>query len=234
MKVKIVISSVILSLILVGCGSNERSEEGPMPNKKRSSVVRRPENRLSLRETEYGRGALSDGQDINGQEGPIRIITEEATSLIIYFSRSGNTENLAKMIHNQNGADLLELAIVNPYPADYDASVNRANEEREHQAYPEISTEIPNLSQYDTIYLGYQTWAMTLSNPMMSFLLAYESLFSGQIVYPFSTNAGYGEGDSLIKIAELLPNVTVAESFSIQDEELLANQEKVVTWINKN
>ena len=26
--------------------------------------------------------------------------------------------------------------------------------------------QLPDLSQYDTIYLGYQAWAMTLSQPM--------------------------------------------------------------------
>ncbi|MFD1899402.1 hypothetical protein GQR36_03330 [Enterococcus termitis] len=39
------------------------------------------------------------------------------------------------MIHNQNGADMLELSVVNPYPADYEASVDRANEERENQEF---------------------------------------------------------------------------------------------------
>ncbi|OJG98875.1 hypothetical protein RV18_GL002737 [Enterococcus termitis] len=199
-----------------------------------SNVASRSGNNLPLKETEYGREAISDGNDTNANEEATRILTEEATSIIIYFSRSGNTENLARMIHNQNGADMLELSVVNPYPADYEASVDRANEERENQEFPEISTDIPDLSQYDTIYLGYQIWAMTLSNPMMSFLLTNGTNLSNKTIYPFSTNAGYGEGDSLTKISELVANAKLAESLSIQDEELLANQEKVAAWMNKN
>lgn len=34
--------------------------------------------------------------------------------------------------------------------------------------------QLPDLSQYYTIYLGYQTWAMTLSQPMKAFLLQYD------------------------------------------------------------
>lgn len=128
---------------------------------------------------------------------------------------------------------MLELSVVNPYPADYEASVDRANKERENQEFPEISTDVPDLSQYDTIYLGYQTWAMTLSNPMISFLLTNGAKLSNKTIYPFSTNAGYGEGDSLTKISELIPDAKLAESLSIQDEELLANQEKVAVWVNK-
>jgi hypothetical protein len=56
------------------------------------------------------------------------------------------------------------------FPADYEQAVERADEERDNQEYPEINTDISDLSQYDTVYLGYQTWSMTLSNPMLSFI----------------------------------------------------------------
>lgn len=103
MKWKIIISSFAVSLLLTGCQLNERSEESSMSNNRSdsSNVARRSENNLPLKETEYGRGATSDGNDTNANEEATRILTEEATSIIIYFSRSGNTENLARMIHNQ-------------------------------------------------------------------------------------------------------------------------------------
>ena len=53
------------------------------------------------------------------------------------------------------------------YPANYRKTLNRANCERIQNDPPELEM----LSQYDTIYLGYQTWAMTLSQPMRAFLL---------------------------------------------------------------
>lgn len=33
--------------------------------------------------------------------------------------------------------------------------------------------QVPDLNQYDTVYLGYSIWAMTLSHPMRSFLTTY-------------------------------------------------------------
>ncbi|ENR7951726.1 hypothetical protein ACEVR1_000797 [Listeria monocytogenes] len=186
---------------------------------------------LPLNDTQYGRGAASDGADTNEEEEATRILTADSKSIIIYFSRSGNTENLARMIHNENQADVLELAVENPYPADYEEAVERANEERENQDYPEISTEIPDFGQYDRIYLGYQTWSMTLSHPITSFLMDHGEEFNGKTIYPFSTNAGYGEGDTLERIGELAPGATIAESFEIQDEDLLANQDQVIAWV---
>jgi flavodoxin len=229
------------SFILVGCQNSEPSEtnepsETPSSstNDKSETGSETQDSTLPIEDTEYGRGAESDGEDTNAQEAPTRMISDDAKSIIIYFSRSGNTQNLARMIYNEIGGDMLELTVTDPYPSDYRQAVERAHEERDNQEYPEIDTDIPDLSQYDTVYLGYQTWAMTLSNPMISFLMGHGSDFSGKTIYPFSTNAGYGEGDTIERIEELAPGASVATSFSIQDEDLLNNQDQVTTWLNEN
>ncbi|WP_265455280.1 flavodoxin [Enterococcus sp. HY326] len=244
MKKKIAMMAAGLALVLAGCQTNNQDSAATgnanseatnqsSTNNQQNSAGGTPDS-LVLEDTEYGRGAASDGEDTNATEEATRILTPDANNIIIYFSRSGNSENLARMIHNENNADMLELTITEPYPADYDESVDRANQEREDEDYPEINTDIPDLAQYDTVYLGYQTWSMTLSNPMVSFLQEYGADLSGKTIYPFSTNAGYGEGDTLSRIAELAPDATIAESFSIEDENLLDNQADVVAWVNGN
>lgn len=180
---------------------------------------------------EYGRGAKSDGQDTNSNEIPMRILTEDGDSLIIYFSRSGNTENLAKMIQKQLNVDVLELTITNPYPGKYEKTVNRANQERESKYFPKINTKMPDFSQYRRIYLGYQTWAMTLSNPIVSFLETYGEMIDGKVIYPFSSNAGYGEGNTIERIQALLPNSRIEKSFSVEDRDVIFSQAKVVNWL---
>ncbi|WP_099355118.1 flavodoxin [Fredinandcohnia onubensis] len=237
--IKQVILSVGLafSFILVGC-QNSGPSETPSSSTNDHSETRlslgTQDSTLPIEDTEYGRGAQSDGEDTNAQEEPTRMISDDANSIIIYFSRSGNTQNLARMIYNEVGGDMLELTVADPYPSDYSQAVERANEERDNQEYPEINTDIPDLSQYDTVYLGYQTWAMTLSNPMISFFMDHGSDLSGKTIYPFSTNAGYGEGDTIERIEELAPDASVATSFSIQDEDLLDNHDQVTKWLNEN
>ncbi|WP_187371038.1 flavodoxin [Gracilibacillus massiliensis] len=236
-KQAIITAGVAFSFLLVGCqnsGPSEGTSNSTNDNSEKGVPSGSQDSTLPLEETEYGRGAESDGEDTNAQEEPTRIISDDANSIIIYFSRSGNTQNLARMIYNEAGGDMLELTVANPYPSDYEQAVERADNERDNQEYPEINTDIPDLSQYDTVYLGYQTWSMTLSNPMISFLMDHGSNFSGKTIYPFSTNAGYGEGDTIERIKELTPDASVATSFSIQDEELLDNQDKVNTWLNDN
>lgn len=64
--------------------------------------------------------------------------------------------------------------------------------------------QLPDLSQYDTIYLGYQAWAMTLSQPMRAFLLEYGGEFSNKKIAPFLSEGGYGSGDSTELIREFI------------------------------
>lgn len=227
------------ALLLAGCQTTEEGNNSPASSTSVTAEISTAKEELTttgedlpMNDTQYGRGAASDGADTNADDEATRILTEDSKSIIIYFSRSGNTENLARMIHNENQADVLELSVENPYPADYEEAVERATKERENQDYPEISTEIPDFGQYERIYLGYQTWSMTLSNPITSFLIDHGEEFGGKTIYPFSTNAGYGEGDTLERIEELASDAIIAESFEIQDEDLLANQDAVITWVN--
>lgn len=229
-KITLIMGSALL-LVLAGCQANEGART--MSEETEATETATDTDELPIEATEYGRGARSDGADTNNQEAATRILTD-VDSIIIYFSRSGNTQNLARLIHNETGADMLELTVTEPYPADYEETVDRANEERANQNYPEINTDIPDLTQYDRVYLGYQTWAMTLSNPMIAFLEDNGSALADKTIYPFSTNAGYGEGDTLERIAELAPDATLADSFSIQDEDLLQNQEQITEWLNQN
>lgn len=225
-----------LLVLLVGCTGNgdQSGDENDVSNDSNSgnSRTEQPSTEQEIVGTDqYGRGARSDGEDTNRDEAPMRQLTEDADSIVIYFSRSGNTENLAKMIQAQTNADILELTISNPYPEDYDETVARADQEREDQEFPDINTEMPDLNQYDRVYLGYQTWSMTLSNPIISFLETHGELLNEKEIYPFSSNAGYGEGGSIERMQELLPNSTIEDSFSIEDEDVISAQNELEEWL---
>lgn len=51
--------------------------------------------------------------------------------LIVYLSRTGNTEAIAEMIHNEVGGTMVELELETPYPEDYDAIVAQVDRENE-------------------------------------------------------------------------------------------------------
>ncbi|MBA1433940.1 flavodoxin family protein [Bombilactobacillus bombi] len=153
---------------------------------------------------QHGRGTASDGQDTNAHCQPTCHLTTAADSIVIYYSRSGSTELLAHSIASIIKGDILEIVIQNPYDTNYQKTLERANYERVNQNYPLLKMKMPNLDQYQTIYLGYPVWAMTLSHPMTAFLNTYGSKLHQKTIAPFMTQGGYGAGDSIDKIKEIL------------------------------
>ena len=106
--------------------------------------------------------------------------------LIVYLSRTGNTEAVAKLIRQRVGGTLVALELRTPYPEEYDAMVEQVAEENESGYLPPLKTRV-EIDKYDTIFLGFPTWGMQLPPPMKSFLHQYD--LSGKTVVLFNTGA---------------------------------------------
>lgn len=132
--------------------------------------------------------------------------------LIVYLSRTKNTKAVAEMIQEEVGGTLAELELVTPYPENYRAIVAQVARENETGFLPPLKTKIPNLDQYEVIFLGFPTWGMQLPPPMKAFLK--ENDLSEKTVIPFNTNAGYGIGSSFETVNELCFECRILEGFS--------------------
>lgn len=86
-------------------------------------------------------------------------LSEKSTdTLVVYFSWSGNTEEMASYIAKQTGGELLELEPLNAYPDDYTETGNIAREERDYNERPAIANLPDSIEEYDTILVGYPIW----------------------------------------------------------------------------
>lgn len=183
-----------------------------------------------------GAGTISDGMDTNKNNHPTRKLTDSAKNIVIYFSRSGSTELLASKIAKKANADILEITVKDPYPSNYPKTLARANFERENMDYPELNMELPNLNQYKTVYLGYPIWAMTLSHPMHSFLNTYGAQLSGKEIAPFMSEGGYGQGDSVQVVKEILKqqgaiNNTFTSSLVVDGNKVDHSDKQISNWL---
>jgi flavodoxin len=140
--------------------------------------------------------------------------TKGDSILIVYLTRTGNTEAVARMIQDTVGGTLVSLELEQPYPEDYEAHVAQVVRENESGYLPPLKTSIENIESYDTVFIGFPTWDMQLPPPMKSFLDEYD--LSGKTVIPFNTNGGYGVGSSLQDVEERCLNCTVLEGFSVE------------------
>ena len=133
-------------------------------------------------------------------------------TLVLFFSHSSNTRKLAAMIHDRVGGEMVELKTVNAYTQEYDALTKFAKKEQQANARPSLATELPNLGEYGTVFLGYPNWWGTM--PMALFTLLDNYDFSGKTIIPFCTHGGSRLGRSVDDIKKLCPRAKVLKGFS--------------------
>lgn len=125
--------------------------------------------------------------------------TKEDTmkTLVVYFSCTNTTKTLAEYAADILGADIYEIVPAEPYTeADLAYYTNgRADQEQNDPSVrPEISGGVDNMSEYDTIILGYPIWHGQAPRIISTFLESYD--FSGKTIVPFCTSHSSGMGSS--------------------------------------
>lgn len=128
-------------------------------------------------------------------------------TLVIYFSRTGNTEKIAEYLIDITNADSYVIEAAVPYSdADikYQDDNCRANKEQNDKSVrPEIANPIASIDSYDTIFLGYPIWWGQEPRIIDTFLESYD--FSDKTVIPFCTSASSGIATSEKNIKALVP-----------------------------
>ena len=157
---------------------------------------------------------------------------ETGNVLIAYFSWGGNTRGIAEKIQSQTGAELFEIELVEPYSSDYNTVLDQAQEDQNKQARPELANHIEDISQYDTIILGYPNWWASIPMPIASFLEEYD--FSGKRILPFCSHGGGRFGQSLTAIAKLAPDSEIGEGLAVSYSGDAGLEEEISKWLQEN
>ncbi len=130
-------------------------------------------------------------------------------ALVLYYSHTGTTEQVAMQLQQMVGADIEAIEVENPYTGSYNDVVMRAGEERRSGNLPKINPLKADLSKYDTIYLGYPIWYGTYAVPILSLLEEYD--FAGKKVVTFCTFGSGGLEAAISDLKKALPKAEVAE-----------------------
>lgn len=141
----------------------------------------------------------------------------------------GNVEYMAQTIQQAVGGDLLRIETAEEYPLEHEALVDFAAEEQEAGARPALATQIENLEQYDTIFLGYPNWWGDMPQALYTFLESYD--LSGKTIIPFCPHGGSGFSRTQSTIAELQPEATVREDgLALSRNDVADSAEQVTAW----
>ena len=151
--------------------------------------------------------------------------------LIIYFSNTGNTQLIVNYIKEIANISSFKITPKDPYP-DLETTIELARQQLEDDVRPEIIEPLTDISNYDTILLGYPLWHKHLPCIVMNQLEQLD--FRGKTIYPFNTYGSSGVAESVNDIKKLCPDAKVKEGFAIKDSTSRIKEEcvnRIKDWI---
>lgn len=187
-------------------------------------------------ETGEDTGTLTDPSTGDASEAAPEANADGGTAgktLVVYYSATGTTENVANYIAAATGADLFELEPVNAYSSDDlnwtddNSRVVYEHDNPEARVVELAAATVDDWASYDTVFIGYPIWWHIAAWPVDGFVTAND--FTGKTVIPFctSSSSGIGESGELLAEAAGTGNWLEGERFSSG-----ASAETVQTWVD--
>ena len=164
--------------------------------------------------------------------------------LVVVFSRAGenwqvgvieegNTMKMAKIIAEQLHADLFEIVPEIPYPIEYEAMKDVAQQELDDDARPDYVGDAEKWETIDTVFIGYPIWWGGMPKIVQHFLEEHD--FSGKTVVPFNTHGGSGQGGTQTVIEQMLTGAKVLKGLAVNGVQAQNDPEKtlqdVESWL---
>lgn len=152
--------------------------------------------------------------------------------LVVYYSFSGHTKDIAEQIASKTNADLFEIKTIEAYssPSVY----MKSKQELSARNYPKINDDaLPDISRYDTIFVGAPVWWYTMAPALFAYLQKTD--FQKKRVVPFSTQGSnfgrfFEDFAATAQNAQLLPS----ENFNNVDDKYRQQvSNKINQWLNK-
>lgn len=132
-------------------------------------------------------------------------------SIVIYYSKSGNTEKLADRISADLSCPRVRIETEEAYGG-YVSSIIRAGKEIKKGVIPTVRTSVPDTSKYDVILLGYPIWYGSIPSFVAKFISDCRT--AGKTIIPFATFAASDISKSVRKLEEICPDAEIKHPFN--------------------
>ncbi len=151
--------------------------------------------------------------------------------LVIYYSWTGHTQDIAKQIAELTKADIYRIETEEEFKSS-PAFYARVKKNLKEKNFPKLKGQLPDINNYDTIFVGGPVWWYTMSTPLYSFLGQID--FKGKKVIPFSTQ-GSNPGTFLQDFTTNAENAQIGAYAKFNNVSAKYSTEvhnKIVHWLN--
>ena len=142
-------------------------------------------------------------------QNKVKKTMEKKKVLVVYFSATGTTRQVAKQIAKIADADICEIAPAKPYSSadlDWTNKQSRSSVEMNNpKVRPEIKAVSVDVSKYDYIFLGYPIWWDLAPRTVNTFIEAAN--LAGKTVIPFATSGSSTIANSVVVLKKSYPNI---------------------------
>jgi len=161
-------------------------------------------------------------------------------AIVIFFSHAGdnysvgnievgNTKIVADYISEITGADQYEIVTHKYDGMAYTPLIELAKAEANKGELPPYEGEAPDLSEYETVFIGGPVWWGTY--PQVMFTLFKDINLDGKTVIPFTTHEGSGLASCESDVRKAFPKAKVQKGWSIYGHEVRSGRAKVEKWL---
>lgn len=158
--------------------------------------------------------------------------TTDMKALVVYFTHSGNTELAAREVASATGAKMIRLMPEKPYTAedvDWVNEQSRCTQEHLNQSLrPALIPIDTDLSEYNTVFIGFPIWWHEEPAIIRTFLDDYRDQLKGKTLYPFCTSYESPMSEADATLRKGYPDLNWK-----QGSRLPASQEQIRQWINQ-
>jgi len=169
-----------------------------------------------------------------------KVMARESKALVVFFSHAGdnysvgnievgNTKIVADYISEFTGADQFEIVTHKYDGMAYTPLINLAKKEAQDGELPPYEGKVPDLTQYDTVFIGGPIWWGTY--PQVMFTFFKENDLNGKIIIPFTTHEGSGLASTVEDVKQAYPGANVMRGFAIYGHEVRGGKNKVQSWL---
>lgn len=174
-----------------------------------------------------------------------KLASAQPRILLAFFSRAGenyfygdrtdlevgNTEVLAGMIRDLIACDVYRIEPTDPYPWDYEETVQLNVREQDVDARPAIANPLDSIDGYDIVLLGSPIWNVRAPMIMSTFAESFD--FAGKTIHPFTTHAMSGLGTIERDYAASCSGATIGEGLAVQGEEVANGAAAAEAWLQR-
>ena len=149
--------------------------------------------------------------------------------LVSYFSASGNTKKVAEKIATAVGGYLFEIDPTEKYTEEdlnWMNKQSRSSVEMNENIKPDIREKVSNLSDYDTVCLGFPIWWYKEPTIVDKFL--DENDMTGKSIYVFVTSGGSSVDASYKSLQNNFPTLSFISGRKFTGNE---SEEEYKSWL---